>query len=446
MRRFFVLLSALLLLCLSLPAVAVSNIARGPGLAAYDVKLTSDASGRTWSGRERIAFTNTSGMPLAEVYLRLWGNGWDGCKQPVKVSNFSGGVAAKPLVNCTAVKVMLPRPLAAGKRTSIAFDVTMTAPDRADRFGRSGVYSFFGNALPVLAVRDAGGWHLEPDVGIGESYYTLAADFAVRLDHPAALKVPATGQTSTVRRGSTVSIAKQVSTVSIAKQVRDFAWAAGPFKQSVVTSPGGVKVRTWWTDVVTAGAVADARTKGVAAIDDFGKRFGQYPYGEIDLVLNDNWQSFSGMEYPGFVLLVAPPNEEGPVVHELAHQWWYGIVGNNEYADPWLDESFAVYASDLHRGDTGEGCWPGTLAASITNNMGYWKTYGPGWSRYVYSYGACMLHDLERVLGTPAMAKMIRAYTKSHWYGVSTVPAFKSAAQAATSTDLTTFWKSHTIS
>ncbi len=236
-----------------------------------------------------------------------------------------------------------------------------------------------------------------------------------------------------------------MTTVSIAKQVRDFAWAVGPFKQSVVTSPGGVKVRTWWTNVVTAGAVADARKKGVAAIDDFSKRFGQYPYGEIDLVLNDNWQSFSGMEYPGFVLLVAPPNEEGPVVHELAHQWWYGIVGNNEYADPWLDESFAVYSSALHWGDTGEGCWPGTLAASITNNMGYWKTYGAGWSQYVYTYGACMLHDLERVLGTPAMAKMIRGYTKSHWYGVSTVADFKAAAQAATSTDLTAFWKAHTI-
>ncbi|WP_020392442.1 hypothetical protein [Kribbella catacumbae] len=216
MRRVFVLLSTLLLCSglLTSEAVAVSNSARGPGKAAYDVKLTSDASGRTWTGRERIAFTNTSGKPLAEIYLRLWGNGWDGCKQPVKVSNFSGGVAAKPSVNCTAVKVKLPRALAAGKRTSVAFDVTMTAPDRADRFGRSGVYSFFGNALPVLAVRDGAGWHLEPDVGIGESYYTLAADFVVRLNHPAAVQVPATGRTSTVRRG------KQVSTVSIAKQVR----------------------------------------------------------------------------------------------------------------------------------------------------------------------------------------------------------------------------------
>jgi hypothetical protein len=415
------------------------GVAPGPGRAAYDLKLASDVSGRTWTGRERISFTNTSKTVLPEVYLRLWGNAWDGCANAVKVSRFEGGTAGTPTVNCTALKVTLKKPLAPGGRTLIAFDVAMAAPDRADRFGRSGAYSFFGNALPVLAVRDQAGWHLEPDVGIGESYYTLAADFAVRLDHPAALQVPATGLTSTLRRG------KQVSTVSIAKQVRDFAFAAGPFQSSVVTSPGGVKVRTWWTSVVTPGAVADARTKGVAAIDDFSTRFGRYPYGEVDLVLNDNWASFSGMEYPGFVLLVAPPNEEGPVVHELAHQWWYGIIGNNEYADPWLDESFAVYASNLHWGDPQENCWPGDLAHPITSNMGYWQQHGPGWSAYVYVYGACMLHDLERLIGSPTMAAFMKSYAKSHWYGISTPQAFKTAAQATTPIDLTTFWQTHTI-
>jgi len=434
-RRIAVVL-VVLTTFLAVPAHAVPGVERSPGAAAYDVRLGSDATGTTWSGRERISFTNTSSAPLAEVYLRLWGNAWDGCKSAVKVSRFEGGKAGTPTVNCTALKVSLGKVLASGKRMSIAFDVAMTAPNRLDRFGRSGAYSFFGNALPVLAVRDQNGWHLEPDVGIGESYYTLASDFTVRLDHPAGLGVPATGRTT---------LSKATSTVSIAKQVRDFAWAVGPFKQTVATSPGGVKVRTWWTTAVTAGAVADARDKGIAAIDDFGRRFGKYPYGEVDLVLNDKWVSFSGMEYPGFVLLIAPPGEEGPVVHELAHQWWYGIVGNNEYADPWLDEAFASYASDLHWGDTGENCWPGSLSASITNDMGYWKKYGSGWSAYVYSYGACMLHDLERILGTPAMATMMKSYAKSNWYGVSTVTAFKSTAQSATSHDLTPFWKSHTI-
>lgn len=296
MRRIVVLLLSCLLLSATVavsPAVAVGKEERGPGSLRYDVTLTSDATGRSWTGRESAGFTNTTGKPLGEVYLRLWGNAWDGCKQPVKVSNLSGGVAGPLTVNCTVLKVELANVVAVGKHAVISFDLTMTAPERLEQFGRSGAYSFFGNALPVLAVHDVGGWHLEPDVGIGESYYTLAADFAVRLQHPATIQVPATGITS-------------AGTVSIAKQVRDFAFAAGPFRQSTATSPGGVKVRTWSTNTVTAAAVADAQTTGLAAIDEFGRRFGAYPYGEIDLVLNDRWTSFSGMEYPGFVLLIAP--------------------------------------------------------------------------------------------------------------------------------------------
>ena len=437
MRRIVVLLLACVLLLGATPADAAKGAA-GKDIQ-YDVSLKSDATGRTWTGRQQIAFTNRTGQPQTELYLRLWGNAWDGCKSPVDVSRFEGGTPSPPTVNCTAQKVTLTNALAPGSRGTIAFDVAMTAPDRPERFGRSAAYSFFGNALPVLAVQDEAGWHLEPDVGIGESYYTLAADFVVRLDHPAALQVPATGTASTKSRG------KVMTTTSTAKQVRDFAWAVGPFQQSMVTSPGGVKVRMWWTNVVTSGAIADARTKGVAAIDDFSRRFGHYPYGEIDLVLNDNWASFSGMEYPGFVLLVAPPNAEGPVVHELAHQWWYGIVGNNEYADPWLDESFATYSTDLHRGDSKPNCWPGQLDARITNDMGFWKQYGAAWSRYVYTYGSCLLHDLERLIGAPAMAALLKSYASTHWYGVATPTAFKSAAQAGSSQDLTPFWNSHSM-
>lgn len=77
--------------------------------------------------------------------------------------------------------------------------------------------------------------------------------------------------------------------------------------------------------------------------------------------------------------------------------------------------------------------------------MGYWKSHGLNWGVYVYTYGACLLHDLDRVLGTEAMATMLRTYAKTHWYGVSTVLDFKSAVQAATTVDLTSFWKAHTI-
>jgi hypothetical protein len=380
----------------------------------YQVELTGNASGTSWSGRETVAFTNTSSVVLPEIYLRAWGNVHD-CSA-VKVSI---GVT-----DCTVVKVPLPSPLKPGQRTSVSFDVSMTAPNREDHFGRSGAFSFFGNALPVLAVHDADGWHLDPDVGIGESFYTVAADFTVQFHHPTGLGVPSTGTTT--------------DGVTIAKQVRDFAWAAGPFATSELTSPGGVKIRTWSTPSVDATGLG---AEAAAAVDDFGRRFGTYPYGELDLVVNDRWTSFSGMEYPGFVLLIAP---ESPVVHEVAHQWWYGIVGNDEYADPWLDEAFATYASDVHAGDHRPGCWPGSLPTAITRDMGYWGAHQTSYGVYVYTYGSCALHELERVIGGPAMARMLAAYAKAHWYGVSTPADFRAAAQAAGVP--ASFWSSHGLS
>ncbi|WP_405055825.1 M1 family metallopeptidase [Kribbella sp. NBC_01505] len=391
-----------------------------PGVPSYEVSLTGTPDGRTWSGRETVSFTNTAAEALPEVYLRLWGNS-DGCGAVV----VTGGVA---LPDCTTVKFPLREPLAPGKRASISFDVKLTAPDREDRFGRSGEFSFFGNALPVLAVRDAAGWHLERDMGIGESFYTVAADFAVRLTHTGNLAVPSTGVTT--------------DGLAIAKQARDFAWAAGPFRSGSSVSPGGVTIRTWATPTVTAAAVDSARSDAAASIDEFGRRFGAYPDHEIDLVLNDRWTSFSGMEYPGFVLLISP---QSPVVHEVAHQWWYGIVGNNEYADPWLDEAFATYATDVFEGNHRPGCWPGTLPVAITRDMGYWGAHSTSYGTFVYTYGSCMLHDLERLIGTPAMDRLLATYAKAHWHGVVAPADFMTAAQAASTTDLIPFWQTHGI-
>ena len=78
--------------------------------------------------------------------------------------------------------------------------------------------------------------------------------------------------------------------------------------------------------------------------------------------------------------------------------------------------------------------------------MGYWDANSGRYSTVVYSYGACTLHDLRRLLGDTAMANFMRGYAQSHWYGVSTVADFKTAAQAAAgSTDLTSFWANHRV-
>jgi len=83
------------------------------------------------------------------------------------------------------------------------------------------------------------------------------------------------------------------------------------------------------------------------------------------------------------------------------------------------------------------------LPAAITRDMGYWGAHEASYGRFVYTYGSCMLHDLERLIGTPAMERLLASYAKAHWHGVVTPADFKTAAQAAGSVDLTPFWRAH---
>ncbi|WP_328655851.1 M1 family metallopeptidase [Streptomyces sp. NBC_00334] len=456
-RRLFVVLAVLLVAAGAGVSDAEASPEAGAGAGAYgaaatpdgaryDVALRSDADGGHWRGRQRVSFRNASDRPLREVYLRLWGNGEDTCGEPgapgasspVVVSNVRGGTPDRPTVNCTALRVALPKPLAHGQRTSVGFDVSITVPDRNARFGREGAHRFLGNALPVLAVHDAAGWHLDPYVAVGESFYALTADFRVRLDHPSDMVVPTTGTTRTLpgAPGRTV-------TLGVARRVRDFAWAAGPFRTATQTTPGGVRVKSYWSSDTPAEGVRLTRADAVAALERFGREFGRYPYGEVDLVMTPGFGG--GMEYPGLVLL-GTTEEGGAVVHELAHQWWYGIVGNDEYASPWLDESFAQYANFRFYGLDTRDCWSEVYwpdeGIRLTSSMAYWSQHR-GEYHLVYTAGPCALADLERVLGADTMARLLKHYARDHWYGVSTTEDFKRAAQSVADTDLGPFWEAH---
>ncbi|MEU6777505.1 M1 family aminopeptidase [Streptomyces sp. NPDC046759] len=414
---------------------------RTPAAPSYTVNLSSDTSGTVWNGHESVSFTNASASALNEVYLRLWDNYHGTCDaMPIRVTNVTGGTAEAPSVACTALKVDLPTPLAQGQSATIGLDLAITVPSGADRFGHDGAFSFIGNALPVLAVRDSAGWHLDPYTDNGESFYSLAADFKVTLDHPSSLLVPATG-TSTDTPGSS----GRTVTTATASKVRDFAWAAGPFTKISGTSPAGVAVNVYSVSGISSSSAQSMLSTAKTAVDAHAARFGAYPYGELDAVIDNNYW-FGGMEYPGFVLDLVSSTA---LTHEIGHQWWYGIVGDDEYNGPWLDEAFADYSTDLALGKTGTNCWNSVSWASsaekITNSMAYWDAHSSRYSTVVYGYGKCALHDLRRVLGDTAMGKLLKDYAAAHWYGVSTTAEFKAAAQAATSTDLTSFWTQHRI-
>jgi len=421
-------------------AAAAVDATRTPATPAYTISLTSNSTGGTWTGHESVSFSNPAATPLTEVYLRLWDNYHGNCPAtPITVSNVSGGTASALSVNCTAMKITLPTAIAQGGTGSIGFDLSIVIPAGIDRFGHDGSYYFIGNALPVLAVRDGLGWHLDPYTNNGESFYALASDYTVTLDHPSTISVPATG-TSTDTAGS----AGRTITRAVGSQVREFAWGAGPFQKISGTTAAGVRVNVYSVSSISTSSANSMLSVATSALDAHAARFGAYPYAEADVVL-DNGFWFGGMEYPGFVLDLVSSTA---LAHELGHQWFYGIVGDDEYNTPWLDEGFTDYATDLYFNKTGTGCgitWQSS-AEKLTNSMAYWDAHSSRYSTVVYGYGKCTLHDLRRLIGTTAMTNLMRSYAAAHWYGISTVADFKAAAQAAAgSTSLASFWTTHRV-
>lgn len=260
------------------------------------------------------------------------------------------------------------------------------------------------------------------------------------LDHPSSLLVPATGTSA-----DTPGTSGRTVTKATASKVRDFAWGAGPFSKISGTSAAGTPINIYSVSGISASDAQSMLSTAKSAVDAHAARFGAYPYGELDAVIDNNYW-FGGMEYPGFVLDLVSTTA---LTHEIGHQWFYGIVGDDEYASPWLDEAFTDYATDLAQGKTGTSCWNSVSWASsaekITNSMAYWDAHSSRYSTVVYGYGKCALHDLRRQLGDSVMAKLLKDYAASHWYGVSTTAEFKAAAQAVSPTDLTSFWIQHRI-
>src|SRR4051812_5713926 len=150
--------------------------ARWPDEARYALDVAYDPRRFALAGTERIAFRNVGPDTLTSVWVRAWANAFGGCAaHRAQVAVTGGGTLAAPRRSCTALEVRLAQPLAPGAETAIALRIRITVPPRPDRFGRFHGAAYFGNAIPVLAVADRGGWQLPPYTFAGESFYSLTS-------------------------------------------------------------------------------------------------------------------------------------------------------------------------------------------------------------------------------------------------------------------------------
>jgi hypothetical protein len=427
-RRLLPLVLVALLLAPAAPAHADDPV-RNPGDPSYRVRLSSGPTGRVWRGTERITFTNLDVAPLSSIYLRLWSNGVEGCRaHAIVVADVRGGTAGALDERCTVLPIELDQPVVAGGTATLSFRLTIDLPRRNDRFGFYRGLSLLGTALPTLAIHDDAGWHLPPFVDLGESFYSIVGDYEVTLDVPRGLDTPTTG----VAVAEAGRPGRRITTYR-ADDARDFAWAAGRLAHVRARSGQTAIVVSYQPDGISRARARVALRHARDSLDTFSGAYGTFPYPEMDVVVTA-FATFGGMEYP--TIIFTNPDRL-TVAHEIAHQWWYGIVGDDEYTEPWLDESFATWSQYLPFGGWTE-CPDGvdfpSDASRITNDMGYWRTHMDEYW-VVYGGGGCLLADLASRFGLDRFVEVLRGYAQGQWLDVARTQDFKDAIEAAAAAD-----------
>jgi hypothetical protein len=331
-------------------------------LSSYRIAVSVDEDTGTIGGEMTVDFRNDAGVPLGEIWFRLFPNipYYDEGGTLIGGVTVDGAPAATTLdLDDSALRVDLPLPLPPGGRTEVQMAFTTTVP-----LGSTGSYGIFqrdpvhdtwvlADWHPVLAVYDRGvGWNLAPATLAGDPTYAASAMFDVRIEAPAGWAVVASG----VEVGASPTAPGRVERQIIAGPAREFTVALDDDWTATVVRRGGVTITAWTEPDATNPDHARLAAESAAdALDALGERLAPYPFRELDLVdvpldgaLAVSWSGlifldsdamlgrYAGYETHAFETVIA---------HEVAHLWWGASVGSDSNTHPFMNEGLATVSS-----------------------------------------------------------------------------------------------------
>jgi hypothetical protein len=370
-------------------------------VASYSLRATVDDAKHTVDGEGKILWRNTSRVPQREIWLHLYLNGFRsertvfmrfagtsgfrGAGTPTAWGGITirrlalGGVDLWPSADQAtpgepddATDIRVPLPEAVPPGGSIELDVAFASQLPSllfrtgyivDEAGKS--FDMVAQWFPKLARLEPNGhWAHFAFHHLSEFYADFGA-YDVTVDTAADVLVGATGkQVSEERLGD------RIARRFVQESVHDFAFTAwSRFRERTATGPGGVAVRVLFPPGYEEAA--DVELARVAfGLDHFGRAYGAYPYATLTVVHPPaQAEEAGGMEYP--TLITTGGNWFLPwtgvhvidlvTIHELGHQWFYGLVATNEHDDPFLDEGLNSYAEI----DAMETLAPGRSAGAL---------------------------------------------------------------------------------
>jgi len=312
---------------------------------------------------QNIDYINSSDICFDKVYMHLYPNNFSKGATNTPVSSLNtkkaypngfseGHITINNLkVNSESQEIVLSgtdydileisaNNLAPNDRLSIDIEYSVIIPNCLHRFGYGDNTINVANFYPIMAVYD-GEWNLDPYDSNGDPFYSDIANYDVSITAPSNLVIASTGEVKNTQ------VVDDVKTYDIsAKAVRDFAFVMSDKFNVVSEKYENVNISYYYYNDENFEQNLKA---GVDSIKTFNKLFGEYPYSTYSIVKANFIHG--GMEYPNMVIIsddVTDINDYiNVIVHETAHQWWYGLVGNNEYDYGWLDEGLTDYSTAL---------------------------------------------------------------------------------------------------
>lgn len=430
-----------------------ADLALFPDATRYEIELTVDLDAPAATGHERISYTNTEDIPLGAFYLRLFPNtpGYGGEMRVTDILLDGQPVEPRAELEGSALRLSLDPPLEPGARLDLALDFTIALPASTSGAGyrQLGYYDgvlALANAYPLIPVYDEDGWNIEIASTYGDAVYSETSFYTVRITTSAEMTLFASGDCAP----PTLNPDGSAAWVCVTGPMRDFNAILGPDYQMESNVVEGVTVNSiFYPEHREGGELAlDQATEAVRIFSDC---FGPYPFTELDVVETPTYAG--GIEYPGLVVINSVYYEtlsedmEWVVAHEVGHQWWYSLVGNDQVDDPWLDEALVQYSTLLYYEDR----YGAALAADLVDEL-FWRSYqnlvesgrdapaglpvaaydGADYGEVVYRKGPLYFHGLRQAVGDEDFWAILQTYFERNRYGVARPVDWLAAVEAVT--------------
>jgi hypothetical protein len=394
--RFFLSGVLVLIAVITCSENAISVI---PPKIDYKITISLDVKEKILYGEEEITYTSGADAPLNNLYLHLYPNAYRdrestaGREAEKKLHNYilayskkkdlgyiridslkTNGSLSRFKIDDTIMEIDLSNPLQPGEAVVIKMNFLVKIPKMITRFGYIGKHFTIAQWYPKMVVYDEKGWHPDQYHLIGEFYGDFAT-FNVSITLPQTYYVGSTGylvesmngdnnvpliskdknagdseKTKKDKDARNTKASPTKTLVFHAEEVHDFAW---------VTSPDYVKDEAVWSGTTVRVLVFKEDAKkwknllnySVDAVKYFSEQISAYPYNNLTVV--EAYLGLpAGMEYPTLSMIDPMINSffarlsrtlEFTTIHEICHNWWYGIAANDELNDAWLDEGFTEY-------------------------------------------------------------------------------------------------------